>query len=91
MKELRRRLEGEFTDDELAGIPVLPEGQRLQQGAKYLGLNDPDRKEFAATADMEARPDSHLVPRSEVHYSLWNRLTGVQNPERIPDRRKAAD
>lgn len=91
IKELRLRLESEFTDEELAGIPVVPEGQRLRQGATYLDLNDPERREFTATADMVAGPDRRLVPKSGVHYSLWNRLVGVQNPERTPDRRTAAD
>jgi len=81
IKELHRQLEG-YTDDELKQITVLPSGSRLQQGAKYIDLMDPERKEFTAMGDMEAGPNNWYVPKTEVGYQLWNRLTGVQNPER---------
>jgi len=32
---------------------------------------------------MEAGSDNWYVPKTEVDYQLWNRLTGVQNPERL--------
>src|SRR5687768_5607345 len=44
----------EFRDDELKGIPVLPTGSRLEQGATYIDLGDPRRSEFTARGDMEA-------------------------------------
>jgi len=27
----------------------------------------------------------YLVPKSEVGYDLWNRLIGVENPDRLPN------
>ncbi len=73
----------EFSDDELKGIPVLPQGSRLRQGATYIDLQAPDRQEFTATGDMEAGPGNWFVPKSQVDYQLWNRLIGVTNPERL--------
>lgn len=72
-----------ITDDNLRQIPVLPAGTRLDQGAIYIDLRDPGRKEFKARGDMEAGPDNWYVPKSAVDYQLWNELIGVQNPERL--------
>jgi hypothetical protein len=81
IREIHRSLAG-FADDELKKIPVLPEGARLQQGATYLDLNDPEREEFTATGGMEAAGDHRIVPKAEVPHSLWNRLRGIDDPER---------
>jgi hypothetical protein len=72
----------EFRDDELKGIPVLPLGSRLEQGATYIDLRDPLRREFTARGDMEAGQDNRYVPKSEVDYQLWNRLVQMQEPSR---------
>ena len=80
--DLKRALP-EFTKDELKQIPVLPPGTRLEQGATYIDLATPDRREFTATADIEAGPHNWFVPKSETDYQLWNRLIGVTNPERL--------
>ncbi len=82
IKELHSLLEG-YTNDELKQIPVLPQGSRLEQGAKYIDLKDPERKEFTGMGNMEAGSDNWYVPKTEVDYQLWNKLTGVQNPERL--------
>ncbi len=82
VKPLHRRLH-EWNDSDLKEIPVLPQGQRLQQGATYLDLNDPERREFTATGEMSAGPDNCYVPKSEVSYPLWNRLRGIEDPERL--------
>ncbi len=82
IKLLSRQLQ-DFTASELKQIPVLPEGSRLEQGAVYIDLNDPQRREFKALANMSAGPDNLYVPKTEVDYQLWNRLIGVQNPERL--------
>ena len=87
VKEVHRSLSEQFQDDELRKIPVLREGQRLEQGATYLDLRSPQRREFTATGEMSASPDGWFVPKTGVPYSLWNRLLGVENPERIPERR----
>jgi len=82
IKELHNQLAG-YTSDELKQIPVMPRGSRLEQGAKYIDLQDPERREFTAMGNMEAGPDNWYVPKTEVGYQLWNRLTGVENPERL--------
>jgi hypothetical protein len=85
VKELHVQLATEFTDDELRGIPVIPEGQRLQQGGVYIDLKDPKRKEFTATGDMTAGARNRYTSKSEVPYPLWNRLIG--NSSRIQRRK----
>ena len=82
IKDLHNQLEG-YTSDELKQIPVLPRGSRLEQGATYVDLRDAERKQFTAMGNMEAGPSNWYVPKTEVGYELWNRLTKVQNPERL--------
>ncbi len=82
IKELHSQLEG-YTATELKQIIVLPQGSRLEQGAKYIDLRNPERTEFTAMGGMEAGPNNWYVPKTEVDYQLWNRLTGVQNPNRL--------
>jgi hypothetical protein len=84
IKELHSQLEG-YTSDELKQIPVLPQGSRLEQGAKYIDLKDPEHREFTAMGGREAGPDNWYVPKTEVGYQLWNRLIGVQNPDRLEE------
>jgi len=86
VKEVHRHLAG-FTDDELKGIPILPEGTRLEQGAVYVDLGQDDPQEFKALGNMVAGPGQYLVPKSEVDYRLWNRLIGVTDPNRLEGRR----
>jgi hypothetical protein len=82
IKPLYNQLQG-FSEADLKQISVMPEGSRLEQGATYIDLNDPERRPFTALANMSAGPDNLYVPKSEVDYVLWNRLIGVQNPERL--------
>jgi hypothetical protein len=82
VKEVHRSL-SEIEDDDLKQIPVLPPGERLQQGATYLDLTDPERGEFTATGEMEAEEGRWMVPKSQTPYPLWNRLRGVEDPERL--------
>ncbi|MGI9179298.1 MAG: hypothetical protein ACR2H9_02120 [Longimicrobiaceae bacterium] len=82
LKSVHRSLQG-FQDDDLKQVPVVPQGQRLQQGATYLDLNDSGREEFTATGDMQAGADNCYVPKSEVPYPVWNRLRGIEDPERL--------
>ena len=81
IEELRDKLSG-FSEDELKRIPILKPGTRLQQGATYINLNDPKREEYTGVADMSVDETNFIVPKSEVGYQLWNRLIGVENPER---------
>ncbi|HZU81060.1 MAG TPA: hypothetical protein VE991_14165, partial [Acidimicrobiales bacterium] len=61
------------------------EGTHLDQGSTYLDLADPNAQPFTARGGMVAGPDSLIVPKDEVDYLLWNRLTGVSNPERLDE------
>jgi hypothetical protein len=81
-KDVQRMLHG-LNDDEMRSIPVVSEGTRLEQGATYIDLRDENGREFTATAEMIAGPDNLYVPKSEVHYVLWNRLRGVNDPKRL--------
>jgi hypothetical protein len=85
-KEVHRSLGGDFTDDELRSISVLTPGQRLQQGATYVDLAASKREEFTAMGNVVAGENNWYVPKNETPYSLWNRLIGITNPERLPDR-----
>jgi hypothetical protein len=82
LKDLHRRLR-DLGDDQLKSIPVLPTGSRLEQGATYIDLRAPDCHEFRALGNMEAGPEHWYVPKDRVDYLLWNRLIGVDNPERL--------
>ena len=76
IKELHEKM-SDFDNGELKRIPILAHGERLEQGAKYLDLSDPDRAVFVAQGSQEAQ-DPHLyVPKAALDYELWNRLTGV--------------
>lgn len=83
IKILANAFADQFTDDELKGIPILPEGERLRQGATYVDLATPDRREFTARGGDAVGRDNWIVPKSEVDYQVWNRLIGVTNPERL--------
>ncbi len=80
-KEAHRQLV-DWTDDDLKQVPLLPAGARLEQGATYVDLRDPARREFTATGDMQVPIDGLYVPRSEVDFRTWNRLLGNRTPER---------
>ena len=56
-------------------------GTRLQQGATYLDLRNPHCEEFTALGGMVADSGHTYVPKDQVPYPLWNRLTGDEKPE----------
>ena len=72
----------DWPDDELKQVPVLPEGTPLQQGGTYLNLREPGRGEVTAMGGMRAAPGDCWVPKDEVPYPTWNRLRGIDDPER---------
>ena len=82
VKDMHRLWNG-LSDADLKQLPVLAEGTRLEQGAVYFDLNDPNRGEVKALGNMEAGPQHRYVAKSAVPYPLWNALTGVQIPERL--------
>lgn len=81
VKEVHRRL-NEIPDDDLKNVPIVKPGTRLQQGAKYIDLKREQPREFTATGEMEAGDRDVYVAKDRVPYPLWNRLTGVDDPER---------
>ena len=85
VKSAHRSFRGEFEDDELKQIPIVPQGQRLQQGATYVDLADPQRGEFRATGEMAADAESWYVPKDRVPYPIWNRLVGIRDPQRLDE------
>jgi hypothetical protein len=72
----------DWPDDELKAIPVIDEGEALLQGATYINLADQGQGEITAMGDMRAGAADAFVPKSEVPYTTWNRLRGIDSPER---------
>jgi len=73
----------QLTKDELKRLIILPEGAALEQGSTYFDLKDRERGEFTAANGNSAGPENWYVAKSQVDYPLWNRLTGVENPDRL--------
>ncbi len=84
IKDLHTRLPG-LTDAELKSVPVEPIGYRLRQGATYVNLRDPDLRPFVAMGGMTVQPGDAIVPKSDTDYLLWNRIVGVETPERLDE------
>jgi hypothetical protein len=70
-----------FSDDELKQLRVLPPGNRLEQGATYIDLNNLNLGEFKATGDMQVGRNAWLVAKKDTPYEFWNRLLGIETPE----------
>ena len=77
-----------MTDDELRNIVIVPLGERLEQGAKYIDLQHLEQGEFVAMADMVSDEDHYYVPKKQTDYVLWNRLNQVSNPARLDESRE---
>jgi len=84
IKELYGKL-ADLTDDELRNIVIVPLGEHLEQGAKYIDLLHLEQGEFVATADMISDEDHYYVPKKHTDYVLWNRLRQVSNPARLDE------
>ena len=83
-KELYDKL-ADLTKDELRNIVIIPLGERLEQGAKYIDLQHLERGEFVAMADMVAEEGHYYVPKNHTDYVLWNRLRQIDNPARLDE------
>jgi hypothetical protein len=81
-KQAHQRL-ANLTDDNLKQIRVLSEGDRLEQGATYVDLNNLDGGEFTASGNIQAGKANLYVAKSQTPYHLWNILVGIDNPERL--------
>ena len=73
LKELIPLLDG-FTMDELAQVPVMPMGARLEQGAVYVDLTDDDHTELVAMGWMTAGIGRYFVPKKDTPVPYWNRI-----------------
>jgi hypothetical protein len=84
LKEIQRLLP-DWRNDELQRIVVLQPGDRLEQGAVYIDLRHMDRGEFKADKPQDVgSPDLNLfIPKQQTDYVLWNKLRGVDDPERL--------
>lgn len=81
IKPVHRAL-SDWPDEELKAIPVLEEGTPLRQGASYLNLADASREEITAMGGMRVRSGDAFIPKDAVPYTTWNRLRGIDSPER---------
>ena len=84
IKELYGKL-ADLTNDELRNIVIVPLGEHLEQGAKYIDLLHLEQGEFVATANMISDEDHYYVPKNHTDYVLWNRLNQVSNPARLDE------
>ena len=71
---------GGVNDEELKQVPILSEGERLQQGATYADLTHRPPEEFTARGDMTAEAGHAYAPKDRVPYEIWNRLIGEPKP-----------
>jgi hypothetical protein len=76
IKPIHRNLADAFHDDELKMIPVLPSGQRLEQGATFYDLCE--GREFRALGNQVVERDNCVVAKSQVDYEIWDRLRTVK-------------
>ena len=73
----------DLTDKDLKEeLGIVPLGDRLEQGAKYIDLLHLERGEFVATAGMVADEDHYYVPKNHTDYVIWNRLRQLSNRAR---------
>lgn len=79
LRKAGRELRG-IDDEQLKQVPVLAAGERLQQGATYIDLQEERPIEFTARGDMAALPGNAYVPKDRVPYEIWNRLIGEEKP-----------
>lgn len=84
IKDLHVRL-ADLSNEELKSLVLVPEGSRLEQGAKYIDLKHLEEGEFTALANMTAEGDHLYVPKKETDYLLWNRLNQIDNPARLDE------
>ena len=73
----------QLTSDELNRLLILPEGTLLEQGSTYFDLKDRARGEFTAANGNSAGAENWYIAKSQVDYPLWNRIIGVDNPDRL--------
>ena len=81
-KRLHARLPA-LSDDELATLPVLDAGTRLEQGGVYVDLNRLSDGPFKALAGHEAGSRNRYVAKRDTDYELWNRLVSQDSSPEV--------
>jgi hypothetical protein len=81
-KTLHGRLSA-LSNDELARLPVLEPGARLEQGGGYIDLNHLDEGPFQALGGHETTTATRFVAKRDTDYELWNRLVGQDTEAEI--------
>jgi hypothetical protein len=69
------RLLADLSAEDLRQISVIMPGSPLRQGAAYIDLADPSRREFRAMGSAHAETEQRLVAKDDVDHELWHRLT----------------
>lgn len=82
IKEARLQLV-DWTEDDLGLVRLLPIGAHLADGALYVDLRDPARREFVGIAEMQVPPDGLYVPKAAVEPRIWARILDVRTAERL--------
>lgn len=70
----QHRVLQDFSEAELAQIPLLAEGDRLVRFKEYLDLHNPARANFRAEGTEAVRPGQRIVARSDIAPAIWERL-----------------
>ena len=68
------RILQDLSDEDLAGIALLPEERPLKRYAEYLDLHDPGRANFLAEGSEIVRPGQRIVDRKTVSKAIWDDL-----------------
>ena len=71
------RILQDLSDEDLAGIPLLPEERPLKRYSEYLDLHDPGRADFLAEGNEIVRPGQRIVARKTVSKGSWDDLVAA--------------
>jgi hypothetical protein len=63
-----------MSEEDLARIPLLPEGERLMRFKEHLDLHDPARANFLAEGTEVVKPGQRIVAKADVPREIWDRL-----------------
>lgn len=63
-----------MSEEDLAAIPLLPQGEHLARFKAHLDLHDPARADFIAEGTEVVKPGQRIVRRADVAPETWDRL-----------------
>jgi hypothetical protein len=63
-----------LSEEDLAHIPLLNEGDALKRYGEYIDLHDPGRANFLAEGGERVRPGQRIVARTAVSRAIWEDL-----------------